>query len=143
MDKEEQQRMEEQLQRIINYEIPIEDKLSMILSRNCDYGSENGAMLSVNAMPKAIDEIILLFSKQSQKEKIVEIIQGDEELGLYEESLSLIEAAKLYGQILKCKWLDHNGDDWFDKEIKVDYNFLRQMEQGSIKDVYVIKPKEL
>ena len=48
--------------------------------------------------------------------------------------LSIKECAALYGEKVKCKWLSPDGNDWFDKTITVNANFLREMEQGSIKE---------
>lgn len=50
--------------------------------------------------------------------------------------LTLKECAKLYGKKVNCKWLSPDGNDWLKKKMKVDYSFLREMEQGSIKEAY-------
>ena len=49
--------------------------------------------------------------------------------------LSIKDVAKLYGQEVLCKMLDPNGERWFNVSKKVNAGFLREMEQGSIKDV--------
>jgi hypothetical protein len=51
-----------QLEKIINSDNKLRNKLNMILIKNCDYGSDDGALLSVKAMPKAIDEILELLN---------------------------------------------------------------------------------
>lgn len=51
--------------------------------------------------------------------------------------LTVEECAKLYGQKVKCKWLTPSGDDWLDKELNVGHGFLKDMEQGSIKEAYL------
>jgi len=51
-----------QLEKAINSDDKLKDKIGMILSKNCDYGSDDGALLSVKAMPKAIDEILELLN---------------------------------------------------------------------------------
>jgi hypothetical protein len=48
--------------------------------------------------------------------------------------LSIEEVASKYGQKLKCKWLSPDGNDWLVKEMTVNASFLKEMEQGSIKD---------
>jgi hypothetical protein len=59
-----------------------------------------------------------------------------EDLKIFDENgwLSIEGAAQLYGQKVKCKWLSPDGNDWLDKEMTVNASFLREMEQGSIKE---------
>ena len=49
--------------------------------------------------------------------------------------LPIEEVAKLYGQSISYKWLSPDGNDWLDKKGKVTANTIREMEQGSIKNV--------
>ena len=50
------------------------------------------------------------------------------------DCLSIKQVAVRYGQKVKCKWLTPDGNDWLDKEMIVNAHFLKEMEQGSIKD---------
>lgn len=50
--------------------------------------------------------------------------------------LSVKEVAARYGQKLKCKWLDLYGQNWEETEAEVNADFIRQVEQGSIKDCH-------
>lgn len=58
--------------------------------------------------------------------------------GNREDWLSIKEVATLYGEVVHYKWLSPYGDEWLDKCGFVDGNFIREMEQRSIKDVYIL-----
>jgi len=81
--------MDKQLKDIKEAKISIEDKIGMILSRNCDYANANGAMLSVNAFDKATKEILFLFDV-SQRTFTVD------EIRVELESIDEFKAAKYF-----------------------------------------------
>jgi len=43
--------------------------------------------------------------------------------------------ALFYGQTVKCEWLDIYAVNWEEKMIKIDHNFLRAVEQRSIRNI--------
>lgn len=59
--------------------------------------------------------------------------------GNRDDWLSIKEVASLYGEEVYYKWLSPYGDEWLDKCGFVDGNFIREMEQRSIKDVYSLR----
>lgn len=63
----EDESIDRQLVNIITSNTTIADKLGMILSRNIDYGSEQGGLISMKGVNKAIPEILLLFGIKSNK----------------------------------------------------------------------------
>jgi hypothetical protein len=88
-----------------------------------------------NTMTFEIDGEMIL---QAGKYEISQIEAGKQvkNLGIANVSscLSIEEVASKYGQKIKCKWLSPDGNDWLNKEMTVNASFLKEMEQGSIKD---------
>ena len=50
-------------------------------------------------------------------------------------SLSLKEVASKYGEKVKCMFLDYDNV-WKEKEVIVSASFLKDLEQGSVKDCH-------
>ena len=50
-------------------------------------------------------------------------------------SLSIEEVASKYGEKVKCMFYDYD-DKWVEKTIVVNASFLKDMEQGAIKDCH-------
>lgn len=50
--------------------------------------------------------------------------------------LTIEEAAAKYGQKLNCILCSPSGDEWGKKKIKVDAQFLKEMENGTIQEVH-------
>ena len=67
--------MDKQLKEVKESKFSIEDKIGMVLSRNCDYANSNGAMLSVNAFEKATEEILFLLDVSQQRELLKAFLQ--------------------------------------------------------------------
>lgn len=80
----------------------------------------------------------VVFTKLNGFAKIVKAKKEGQKLIIDSVSdwLTLKECAKLYGEKVNCKWLSPDGNDWIDKKMDINHSFLRQMEQGSIKEAY-------
>lgn len=50
-------------------------------------------------------------------------------------SLSIKEVASKYGENVKCMFYDYDGE-WKEKTMVVNSSFLKDMEQGAIKDCH-------
>lgn len=50
-------------------------------------------------------------------------------------SLSIKEVAAKYGEKVKCMFYDYD-DEWREKTMVVNASFLKDMEQGAIKDCH-------
>lgn len=73
-----------------------------------------------------IDEMneIIIEAEQVKSESISDVTSW----------LFIDDVAAMYGKIIKYKWLTPDGQDWLQKEGRVNASLLRQMEQGSIKE---------
>jgi hypothetical protein len=56
-------------------------------------------------------------------------------LGAVSGSLSIKEVAAKYGEKVKCMFYDYD-DSWKEKTMVVNASFLKDMEQGAIKDCH-------
>lgn len=60
---------------------------------------------------------------------------GNATLGGVSGGLSIKEVAAKYGEKVKCMFYDYD-DRWIKRTMVVDSNFLKDMEQGAIKDCH-------
>ena len=63
--------------------------------------------------------------------------KSNEQCAIYDFSscLTIKEVAAKYGEKVQCMFYDYN-DNWKKKTMVVNSSFLKDMEQGAIKDCY-------